>query len=178
MNEPEYSSLQSRLATEAQRIGAPGLEVKLASVPTLASLESRRRKRRVAGRFAVASLFSAGVVATVLLHLRWQPDDRASETGRSDSKSKVVESSGGDLSTEMEITLAPSARARLESLVDLGAVPVVVVRPDEAGRNVLIPGVYVPATTRRLDSGDLSPVQRRAIRNVMGSEAEMRPDAI
>ena len=174
MSEQEYTSLQLRLTAEAERIGGPANMAELDRIPTVAELKTRGRRRQIAFRSVVASIFSVVVVGAVVMQSKWQ-SDRGGDHQSHGNIAAQFDDSGEHLRTEMEIPLAPSARAHLESLADRGAVPIVMVRPDEKGRHVVIPGVYVPPSRQ---PRDLSPLERRAIRNVLGSETETRPDAI
>lgn len=175
MSEQEYTSLQLRLTAEAERIGGPANLAELDRIPTVAELKTRGRRRQISFRSIVASIFSVVVVGAVVMQSNWQPDAGGDHQSQGNVAAQFDDSGQQLLRTELEIPLAPSARAHLESLADRGAVPVVVVRPDEKGRHVLIPGVYVPPSRQ---PRDLSPLERRAIRNVLGSETETRPDAI
>lgn len=178
MSEQEYTSLQLRLTAEAERIGGSTSTAEPDRIPTVTELETRRRRRQIASRSIVASLFSLVVVGTAVMQSKWQLDRNADDGGHGNIAAQFDDSEDEHLRTQMEIPLAPSARAHIESLVDRGAVPIVMVRPGENGRRVLIPGVYVPPSGQNPEPKELSPVGRRGIRNVLGSETETRPDAI
>lgn len=167
MNSDPLSELKTRLRQDAQKLS----KTRNRSAPVAALLErhsDRRRRRKLlrsVGLILVAVVLPGGWVAS---HVLMKPPDGIA------SNNKSMPSAAGEQRVVERAPFDPSP-TKPGSMVDQGTmhagagfVPIVLVRTNTNGEQMLVAGLYIPERSESIALSRLSQAQQRAVRMVLG----------